>query len=39
MGWKLTAAVPAYVIEAVELVRDAGHGGCNDGAVESDKED
>ena len=36
---ELTAAVPAYIVEAIELVRDAGDGGRDDGAVESDEED
>lgn len=36
VGWEgkgLTAAVPAYVVEGVELVGDAGDGGRDDGAV------
>ena len=36
---QFTAAVLAYVVEAVELVCDSRDGGRDDGAVECDEED
>ena len=39
MDRELTTAVPAYIVEAVELVCDAGDGSCDDCAVKRDEED
>ena len=38
-GEKEGRAVPAYLVQTVKFVCDAGYCGCNDGHVESDEKD